>query len=99
MSYSPSVAHAPDFMLRLNPATAACGAASTGNLQWSVTTVTSIFGLQPQNSCASGSPFIFIGAAGANTNGCRGANQLPPEVGFRCGGYGNYDAHMELWAR
>jgi hypothetical protein len=98
-SYLPSVPLAPDFTLRLNPSTAACGAASPGNLQWSVTTMGSIFGFQPQNGCSTGAPFIFIGAAGANTNGCWGANQITPQVGYPCGGYGDPGVHLELWVR
>jgi hypothetical protein len=102
-SYAAAGGTAPDFKLTLDPGTAACGASSPMNFQWGVQTTATIFGQQPSCSCSSGCQAkdyqTLIRSSGVNSNGCSGANQIPPQIGYSCGGYGNFGIHMELWAR
>ena len=90
---------APALTLGFTPNEGACNNASTGNLQWSISTTQSIYGLTPKDTCGTNKPTIFIGAAGVNTNGCWGTNQVPPQIGYPCGGYGDFGVHLELWVR
>jgi len=98
-AYTPSPAKAPGLGLELLPQSAACGASSANNFQWDVHTTQSIYGLTPKDTCGTNKPFIFIGGTGVHTNGCWGANQISPQIGYPCGGYGNFGVHLELWVR
>lgn len=97
--YTPAVAAAPSLTLQLTPNEGACNQASSGNLQWRATAVVGIFGQQPRNGCNSAAGSIFINSSGVHINGCAGANQISPQLGYPCGGYGDFGIHMELWAR
>ncbi|MCU1278846.1 MAG: hypothetical protein JWM53_2392, partial [bacterium] len=97
--YRPSPAAAPNLVLDLLPNEGACATASAGNLEWDVQTSGTIFGQSAKNGCSSGTASVFIGSSGAHTNGCWGNNQISPQIGYPCGGFGNFGVHLELWAR